>query len=101
MIGVGDPKSVEFVLGPRIHSWIFLAAGGDDAAGVVTLAGGTSVGAAIRVSGSFRLLPEFTVLYPFLGAAGVRSGEDSASGSAAGVADFVLYQGSVGLLFEL
>ncbi len=100
LVGFGDPQGTEIVLGPRVHTWYFFGSGEGASVSGLSLMAGTSVGAAIRVSESFKILPEASFLYPLVTAASASDGDESASGSSFG-GNGILFQATVGLLFGL
>lgn len=92
LIGVPFGEGSEFVFGPRVHN-VFLGAAGTVGVNILSLGG--SAGVSLKVSDSFRLFPEFAVVYPVVGAA-------SALGSSSATSDFgdgVIFQLALGLIF--
>lgn len=99
LIGI-DFSGHELVFGPRIYDQIYFGgiAGtgtGTGSAAINLLSAGGSVGIALK-AGPLRILPEFSVLVPFLATGGVTGGGGVASG--AGVGGFI-FQAGIGLLF--
>ncbi len=89
----------ELILGPRLQGYYLFGSGGSSsgsATGLLILAGGASVGFAFAVSETLAILPEFGLVVPFLGAAGVSGG--STSTGALGGAGGVIGQFKVGIL---
>ena len=99
LLGFGDPEGTEIVLGPRVHTFYGFGRSEGASAGGLVLAAGSSFAAAFRVGKRFRFLPEVTLLYPFLGASDTSSDEGRSSAAAFG-SKGLLFQGTLGFLFD-
>ncbi len=95
LIGFRIGEGSELILGPKIHDWVvfYSSSNSSDAHNLFSV--GSSIGLALRLGKTFRLLPEISVLYPLSGSL---FGLAGASGRVAGGAG-VLYQGTLGFLF--
>lgn len=87
----------ELVLGPKIHDWMLVAASGSTTGGGNLFSVGGSVGFALRLGSSFRVMPEVAVLRPVL--ASVHAGTDQSAVSQVFNANAWLLQFSVSLMF--
>lgn len=85
----------ELVIGPRLSDQFVFSGSGSSSATANFFAVGGSVGFAIRLGRSFRILPEVAVSVPVVASAGI-SGLGAVSG--AGFGGFLI-QGGIGFLF--
>jgi hypothetical protein len=95
LIGIPTANGSQFVLGPKLHDWLFIGADHGTRGAVNVLSVGSSVGYAVKFSDSFRLLPEVAILFPVSGSV---TGLGSTSGVTIGSRS-VLFQATLGLLF--
>jgi hypothetical protein len=92
----------QFILGPKLADsliWGGVSSGGAGGSTTINvLMGGASVGFALKVGDSFRLLPEVSALYPIVGAASTSVGGTSSGGVGFG-GQALIFQFGLGLVF--
>jgi hypothetical protein len=100
LIGIKNTKGGELVIGPRFLAWLIVAPGNlpGTTANIITAGPGLSVGYAIKLSETFRLMPEVAFAVP-LGAS-VQEISKTLNISGTGTLPFApVFQIKVGLLF--
>ena len=90
LLGFGVSEAVQLVLGPRVHVWYLDVDGGLFDGQGAFLSAGLSAGAYIELGDLVRLVPEVTLVAPF-----VALNEDGSTFNDA----FLLVEGGVALLF--
>lgn len=92
LLGFGLTGGHQLVLGPKLVEWV--VAGRDHGKGGHALYGGMSIGLSLKLGETFRLMPEFGVVYPIISNTDTHLAVDNRP-----LAGYLGYQLGVGFLF--